>query len=297
MELLSKAKQQEEELQIMYEEMVQRIDEEVSIIEETNPEFAKSLRSAKTKEMNRIAYIMSNPLSEKDIYRAMQNYQSRQPQFDAKQTDLSQRDIEGITLELNTILARKGIDMQMSDDFMKKVEKELREQVKKNEENRQRDIKIKESHANVGTDVSAKTKQESLRENVKKVNVPGGNNPKNVGTDGTTKTKQESLREKVKRANVPDGYNPNAANNPNAPRQNSVKPGSLTESSSIERLVKNIQNSLEGAISKSKSTASSRSIQLTRKIEDLLRISEEAREIAGLELYTLEEVMRRLEKI
>ena len=111
------------------------------------------------------------------------------------------------------------------------------------------------------------------------------------------KTKQESLREKVKRANVPDGYNPNAANNPNAPRQNSVKAGSLTESSSIERLVKNIQNASKGASSKSMPTASSRSIQKKKKIEDLLRISEEAREIAGLELYTVEEVMRRLEKI
>lgn len=266
-ELLAKAKKEEEELGRMYDEMVQRIDEEVSKIEETNPGFAKSLRSAKTKEMSRIAYVMSNPLSEKDIYRAMQNYQSKVPQFDAKQTEISQRDIEGITRELNTILARKGTDMQMSDEFMKKVSKELQEQVKKQEENRQRDEKIKEAHAGVGTDVSIKAQQ-------------------------------KSLKERVKEQTAPDRFNPNAESNSNSPKQNSVKSGSAIESgSSVERLVKGIKNASKGSSSKRMPTGNPRNLQLTRKIEDLLRINEEAREVTGSELYTLDEVMRRLERI
>ena len=39
---------------------------------------------------------MSQPLSEKDIFRAMQNYKSRVPQFNPTAA-LSQADMEGIT--------------------------------------------------------------------------------------------------------------------------------------------------------------------------------------------------------
>ena len=261
MGLLAEAQKQEEEIEQMYKELTARLDEEYAAMEAIDPEFAKSMQRKKTQELNRIAYVMSEPLSEKDISKAILNYKSEQQQFNPNQERLSQQDIRGITKALNDILKNKGTNMQMSEEFVKKVEKEL-------------------------TDWHRRTLEKQKTEEAKKEAREG------VGTDVSAKNDQKSLKEKVKELNATDRNNPYALDNPNAPRQGGSK---KDEGSSVDRLVKNIRNASRGASSKISKKAGSREIEFAKRIEKLQRISVQAMEMTGGELYNIDDVLRRLE--
>ena len=270
MELLEEAKKQEEELEQMYKELTARLDEDVAKMEAIDPEFAKSMQRKKTKELNRIAYVMSEPLSEKDIVKAIQSYQAKVPQFNPKEERISQRDIKGITAELNAILAKQGTDMQMSKEFIKKAEKELTEQHRKDLE------KAK----------TLKAQREARTE---------------VGTDVTHKKDQKTLREKTRELRENDRNNPYSESNANAPKQNNPNSngamGRLAEGSSVERLVKNIRNASRGASSKETRTANIRAIEFSRRLEILQKLGEQAMEMTGEELYDINDILRRLESL
>lgn len=142
-ELLQQAHALEKELESSYKQITGKIDEEIAEAERTvGREFAIRLQAKKAKELKSTAKIMSQPLSEKDIFRAMQNYKSRVPQFNPTAA-LSQADMEGITKEINSILQSKGESIIMSKDFALKVQKELTEsQRRAKEEEARRKIAI-----------------------------------------------------------------------------------------------------------------------------------------------------------
>lgn len=102
--------------------------------------------------------VLAKPLSEKDIYRAVQNYKSKVPQFNEDAERISSRDIEGIAKEINGVLKQKGTDMEMSKEFINKVQQELANSQRRMQEEKER----REQHDFAGQDVSAKTKGKSI---------------------------------------------------------------------------------------------------------------------------------------
>ena len=59
--------------------------------------------------------------------------------------------------------------------------------------------------------------------------------------------------------------------------------------------MKNIRNASRGASSKISKTAGSREIEFAKRIEKLQRISVQAMEMTGGELYNIDDVLRRLD--
>ena len=273
LDILVAARRQEEEIETMYKELTSRLDDEIAKAEEISPEFAKSLQAKRTKELNRVAYVLSQPLKEQDIVRAMQNYKSKVPQFDPKNERISQQDMEGIAKEINAVLAQKGTNIQMSEEFLHKVEKELADTQKRMIEKENSINAQAEARRSVGSDVTAKGEQQSAKE--------------------TTK----SLKEKVKDIKAKDINNPYAADNPNAPKQNREGKGTNESGSSVERLVKNIRNASRGVSSKKMTGVNPRAIEFSKRLENLERLSEQAASITGEELYNIDDVLKRLETL
>ena len=94
-------------------------------MKKVSPEFAKKMEEKKKQQLIKEARILAKPLSEIDIYKAIQSYQSKVPSFDPSSERIIQRDIVGIAKELNEILDKKGEGVTMSNTFISKVEKEL----------------------------------------------------------------------------------------------------------------------------------------------------------------------------
>lgn len=282
-ELVGKAQALEREIEAEYKAITGKLDEQMSEAERTvGAEFAAKLQEKKARELKNTAVFMSKPLSEKDIYRAMQNYKSKVPQFSAT-GELSQADMTGITKEINAILEKRGEGISMTEDFVRKVEKELTANQRKANEERER----KAGNNSYGQDVSSKGNPGSaVAEDVNEMGIDG-------------KKRRKSLKDQVKEESAPDLYNPNSENNRNAPKQNAG--GSKeSESSATERLVKNIVNASRGSVGKEAkgSTINQRHLEFTKKLEELERLSTQMGEITGeYGSLDLDEVFRRLQAL
>lgn len=269
-DLLVDARKQEQELEIQFRELTGRMDDEIAALEKVSPEFARAMQAKKTKELAQAALILSKPLSEKDIYRAVQNYKSKVPQFNEDADRISSRDVEGIAKEINSVLKQKGTDMEMSKEFINKVQQELTNNQRKMQEERER----QEQHDVAGQDVSAKGKGKSIT------------------------PQQKSLKEQIKDLTRGDPNNPYAAENANAPKQNGGKENAAREESgsSVERLVRNIRNASRGTTSKTM-TVTPKTMEFAKRLDALDRLNEQIASITGEDLYDLDEVFRRLEAL
>lgn len=180
-EILAEARKAEEQLESEYREIIGNLDDQISEAGDIDPEFIKRLQEKKAKQLSRTAYILSKPLSEKDIYKAIQNYKSQEPTFNEKSERITQREIEGIAKEINKVLSSKGEDIQMSKEFVEKVQREL-------------------------TESRRKAQSEQV------IHV--------AGQDMTPKAEDQSLKERVKTLNTEDKNNAYSPSNQNAPKQN-----------------------------------------------------------------------------
>ncbi len=274
-EIIQEAKEKEKDLEKIYNEVTGKIDNQIDEMKNINPEFAAILQKKRAKELSKVAYMMSQPLSEKDIFRAIQNYQSKVPQFSPDQERFSSEDIKGITTELNEVLAKKGLQVEMSKEFIKKAEKELTEQHRRDKAKKESMAAQAEARRSVGSDVSNKTDQKSAKEKTKR------------------------LRERIRE------FQGNGFNNLNAPKPNGGDEGKSHSSndlgtSSTDRLVKKLQNSSKGTKSKTplaKSGISSKTIEFSSKLDELLELSREVEAITGEKFYSIEDILKRLEEI
>lgn len=191
-EILAQARETEKELENEYREIIGKLDDQIAEAEvgDIDPAFIKKLQEKKAKQLSRTAYIMSQPLSEKDIYRAIQNYKSQEPMFNEKAERISQREIEGIAKEINKVLNSKGEDIEMSKEFVEKVQKEL-------------------------TESRRKAQGEKI------IHV--------AGQDMTPKAENQTLKERVKALNTEDRNNAYSPSNANAPKQNTPGENSSIE--------------------------------------------------------------------
>lgn len=269
-ELLQQAHALEKELESSYKQITGKIDEEIAEAERTvGREFAIRLQAKKAKELKSTAKIMSQPLSEKDIFRAMQNYKSKVPQFNPTAA-LSQADMEGITKEINSILQSKGESIIMSKDFALKVQKELTESQRRAKEEEAR----RKNSNNVGQDMSSQNL-------ATKVNVQ--------------EREGVRLRDRVKEENAPDMYDPNSEENPNAPKQST--PGAEKESAT-ERLVKNIVNTSKNPESKETTSFTPKHVEFAKNLDQLRQIGEKMASITGSSNeFNLDDIFNRLDNL
>lgn len=279
-DLLGKAQALEREIEAQYRTITGKLDEQIAEAERTvGAEFAAKLQEKKARELKNTVAFMSKPLSEKDIYRAMQNYKSKVPQFSAV-GELSQADMTGITKEINAILEQRGEGISMTKEFVQKVEKELTASRRKADEERAR----RAGNDSYGQDISSKGNPGSaVAEDVHE-----------MGRDG--RARRKSLKDRVKEEGAPDLYNPNAESNRNAPKQNTTGE-TESETSATERLVKNIVNASRGSTGKQATGAgiSQRHLEFAKKMEELERLSAQMGEITGeYGSLDIDEVFRRL---
>lgn len=269
-DLLVEARKQEQELELQFRELTGRMDDDIAAMEKIDPRFASAMKDKKTKELANAALVLAKPLSEKDIYRAVQNYKSKVPQFNEAAERISSRDVEGIAKEINAVLKQKGTDMEMSKEFIDKVQQQLTDNQRRMQEEKER----REQHDVAGQDVSAKAKGKSIT------------------------PQQKSLKEQIKDLSRGDPNNPYAAENANAPKQNGEKENThgSESGSSVERLVKNIRNASRGTASKT-ATVTPKTMDFAKRIEALDRLSEQVSNITGEQLYDLDDVFRRLEAL
>ncbi len=272
-ELLQQAHALEKELESSYKQITGKIDEEIAEAERTvGREFAIRLQAKKAKELKSTAKIMSQPLSEKDIFRAMQNYKSRVPQFNPTAA-LSQADMEGITKEINSILQSKGESIIMSKDFALKVQKELTESQRRAKEEEAR----RKNSNNVGQDMSSQNL-------ATKVNVQ--------------EREGVRLRDRVKEENAPDMYDPNSEGNPNAPKQSTPGAEKEGKESATEKLVKNIVNTSKDPESKETTSFTPKHVEFAKNLDQLRQIGEKMASITGSSNeFNLDDIFNRLDNL
>lgn len=281
-ELLGQAHKLEKELETSYKEIIGKIDGEIDEAARTvSSEFAMRLQAKMAKELKNTAKVMSQPLSEKDIYRAMQNYQSKVPQFNPTAA-LSQADMEGITKEINAILEKKGEKIIMTKEFAQKVQKELTENQRKRQEEEER----RSNSQYVGQDMTSRSA--ASRVNVQEVNE--------MGQDG--KARRKTLKERVQEENEPDLSSPYAEDNDNAPRQNTQGSPKETAEGATERLVKNIRNASRGVEAKESSEVTPRHLKFAKNLDELRKIGDRISEVTGKENeFDIDNIFRRLESL
>lgn len=125
-EILARARQTERELEQAYRKIVGKTDEQIAKAEAVDPEFARSLQDKLSRELEKAALGLTKPLTEKDIYKAVELYQTKTPTFNAQAETLNVRDIEGIKKEIDSVLESNGEDIRMSEEFVARVEQELK---------------------------------------------------------------------------------------------------------------------------------------------------------------------------
>ena len=93
--------------------------------------------------------------------------------------------------------------------------------------------------------------------------------------------------------------NPYADSNRNAPKQNTAGSDATKEDShesSIDRLVKNIQNSSKGADSKETSMSKDK-VDFAKNVEQLSGLGKEASNISGSGSNNIDDIMNRLRNL
>ena len=257
-ELLAEAEAEEKELEQAYREATDRIDEQIAELEASGNEemikLARNLKAKKDKELAETLRILKEPFSEKDIERAIKNYKSQVPQFNENASNINQQDVEGISKQIEKVLREKGVEIEISKDFIAKVEKELRDKKAKDTEEQ---ASRRNSLHLTGQDVTR-----TMADDVVK------------GTDLT-------LKEKIKALNTDDrGYNPYSTSNPNAPRSGAAKPRGANE-----KLSKGIMNSLRTS-SKVKTRGSEAAMSYARSSQRLQEIGQRMAQVTGKNPYS-----------
>lgn len=273
-EILVEAQKAEGELEQLYKEIVGKLDSQISEAGDMDPEFVKALQDKKAKELTRMTQILSKPISEKDIYKAVQNYKSKVPMFDIKAERIGQQDLEGIAKEINAILAKKGDNIEMSKEFIQKVQKEITDSRRKEQENKARVI--------AGKDMKPRVEDETIKEKINTLSANDSINPLAQHVNPQLPTPS---------ASGPD--------NPNAPKQGTTGSGEQAkQTSNIESIVKDIQKASKGVSSKTPAqTVSRKTIQFAKNLDALLKLSEQAATITGEDLYDIDKILKRLENL
>ena len=304
-EILAQAREKEKDLQLEFQSITGRLDEQIAEMEKVSPEFAKMLQDKKTKELTETAKLLSKPLAEKDIFTAMQNYQAKAPNFDAN--TVSSQDVQGIVQEIDAVLAQKGSDIQMSKEFAKKLEKELTDNRRKVQAQADinnpyatsnRNAPRQNSEAEHGNNAGGLSSGNANASSANQSKTPGsvGNSSGNSTLDKFAKTDISNQRQNTEtvHSNTPRQNNETIHGySSNAPQQNS----SVGGESSIERLVKNIKNASKGSSSKKTTKATSRELDFARRLDELERLSQQSEELTGDELYDIDEILKRLKAL
>lgn len=282
-EILILAKEKEAELEEKFKELSGTTAEKIEEMKKVSPEFAKKMEEKKKQQLIKEARILAKPLSEIDIYKAIQSYQSKVPSFDPSSERIIQRDIVGIAKELNEILDKKGEGVTMSNTFISKVEKELA-----NNQRRVAEKKEKEKNNDrVGSNVASKGKAKSLKEQIKELTATD-----NAGPNGSANAPQQNGGMHV--GNSEGGRGTYGADINAKTEQNNNGGSGMVAGSSVERLVKNIKNASKGSSSKKSTTITPKALAFAKTLEEFEELNKESVKITGEELYDIDEVLRRL---
>ena len=247
------------------------------------------MENKKKEQLLKEARILAKPLSEIDIYKAIQNYKTKVPSFDPTSERIVPRDIEGIAKELNEILDKKGEGVTMSDTFIAKVEKELANNQRRTVEKREK----AKNNDSIGNNVSSKGKGKSLKEQIKEMTATDRNNPNSSANapqqnDGMHAGNSEGGKGTY-------GTDINVHPNQNGKQgQSNGNASQMAPGSSVERLVKNIKNASKGSSSKKSTTITPKALAFAKTLEEFDRLNEQASKITGENLYDMDEVLRRL---
>lgn len=270
-EILSLAKEKENELEEEFEELSGTTKEKIEEMEKVSPEFAKKMKKKKKEQLIEEAEILTKPLSEGDIYKAIMNYKAKVPRFDPGSDRISPKDIEGIAQELNDLLKKKGENIIMSDAFITKVEKELANNQRRVAEK----IKKESNNDRMGSNIASNIEKKSVKEKVKRIDP---NRDQNAPQQNTTMNSTNSGHE----------------NNLYGKDINSHKSDNTEKENSVQRLVKNIRNASKGTSSKKTISITPNAITFAKKLEEFESLNQETRKITGENLYDINEVLKRL---
>lgn len=281
-EILILAKEKEAELEKQFKELSGTTAEKIEQMKKVSPEFAKKMEEKKKQQLIKEARILAKPLSEIDIYKAIQSYQSKVPSFDPSSERIIQRDIVGIAKELNEILNKKGEGVTMSNTFISKVEKELANNQRRTAEKREKE----RNNDRVGSNVASKGKPKSLKEQIKELTATD-----QAGPNGSANAPQQNSG--MHAGNSEGGKGTYGTDINAKPEQNNSGSG-MAAGSSVERLVKNIKNASKGSSSKKSTTVTPKALAFAKTLEEFDKLNEESVKITGEELYDIDEVLRRL---
>lgn len=288
-EVLALAQEKEVELEEKFKELSGTTAEKIEQMKKISPEFAEKMEKKKKEQLLKEARILAKPLSEIDIYKAIQNYKTKVPSFDPTSERIVPRDIEGIAKELNEILDKKGEGVTMSDTFIAKVEKELANNQRRTVEKREK----AKNNDSIGNNVSSKGKGKSLKEQIKEMTATDRNNPNSSANAPQQNGGMHAGNSEGGKGTY--GTDINVHPNQNGKQgQSNGNASQMAPGSSVERLVKNIKNASKGSSSKKSTTITPKALAFAKTLEEFDRLNEQASKITGENLYDMDEVLRRL---
>lgn len=282
-EILILAKEKENELEEKFKELSGTTAEKIEQMKKISPEFAKKMEEKKKQQLIKEARILTKPLSEIDIYKAIQSYKSKVPSFDPSSERINPRDIEGIAKELNEILEKKGEGVTMSDTFMAKVEKELANNQRRTAEKKERE----RNNDSIGNNISSKGKAKSLKEQIKELTATDKTNPNSSANAPQQNGGMHSGNSEGGKGTY--GADINAKSN-----KNTSDGSKMVAGSSVERLVKNIRNASKGSSSKKSTTITPKAIAFAKTLDEFDELNQQSIKITGEKLYDIDEVLKRL---
>lgn len=288
-EVLALAQEKEEELEEKFKELSGTTAEKIEQMKKISPEFAKKMEEKKKEQLLKEARILAKPLSEIDIYKAIQNYKTKVPSFDPSSERITPRDIEGIAKEINEILEKKGEDVTMSNTFIAKVEKELANNQRRTVEKREK----ARNNDSIGNNIASKGKGKSLKEQIKELSAIDRANPNSSANAPQQNGGMTAGNSEGGKGTYGTDINVHPSQN-GKQAQSSGNASQVTSGSSVERLVKNIKNASKGSSSKKSTTITPKAIAFAKSLEELDKLNVQASEITGEELYNIDEVLRRL---
>ena len=288
-EVLALAQEKEVELEEKFKELSGTTAEKIEQMKKISPEFAEKMEKKKKEQLLKEARILAKPLSEIDIYKAIQNYKTKVPSFDPTSERIVPRDIEGIAKELNEILDKKGEGVTMSDTFIAKVEKELANNQRRTVEKREK----AKNNDSIGNNVSSKGKGKSLKEQIKEMTATDRNNPNSSANAPQQNGGMHAGNSEGGKGTY--GTDINVHPNQNGKQgQSNGNASQMAPGSSVERLVKNIKNASKGSSSKKSTTITPKALAFAKTLEEFDKLNEQALKITGENLYDMDEVLRRL---
>lgn len=288
-EVLALAQEKEVELEEKFKELSGTTAEKIEQMKKISPEFAEKMEKKKKEQLLKEARILAKPLSEIDIYKAIQNYKTKVPSFDPSSERITPRDIEGIAKEINEILDKKGEGVTMSNTFIAKVEKELANNQRRTVEKREK----ARNNDSIGNNIASKGKGKSLKEQIKELSAIDRANPNSSANAPQQNGGMNAGNSEGGKGTYGTDINVHPSQNEKQV-QSSGNASQVTSGSSVERLVKNIKNASKGSSSKKSTTITPKAIAFAKSLEELDKLNVQASEITGEELYNIDEVLRRL---